>query len=73
MFLVMFPGFLSYYLSEGNPFKPIHLLYGTLDLGLTTLATVLLGLAVRVGDAGPVNAIQNLKTVFQTVITAVVI
>jgi hypothetical protein len=57
MFLVMFPGFLNLYLSKENPYQPKHLLYGTLDLGLTTLATVFLGLGVRYGDAGPVNAI----------------
>ena len=57
MFLVMFPGFVTIYLSKENPYKPKHLLYGTLDLGLTTFGTVLLGLGVRIGDAGPVNAI----------------
>ena len=57
MFFVMFPGFLALFLQKSNPFTWQHLLYGTLDLGLTTLGTVLLGLGVKNGDAGPVNAI----------------
>ena len=72
LFVIFLPGFIAMY-GEDKPLGPWHLLWGTLSIICITIGVMFLSLAIKYGHAGPVQAIQNQNTTFQTILTAIML
>lgn len=72
MFSIFFPFYLVAEFIEPGTYSMRDLFSGSMDIICITIGVIALGKGLACGDGGPMQAIENQKTVIVTIITAIV-
>ena len=72
MFLIFFPMYIVVEITSPGTYITRDLISGSLDIICITIGVIALGKGLACGDGGPMQAIENQKTVIVTIITAIV-
>lgn len=72
MFLIFFPMYLIFEATAPGTYSMRDLFSGSMDIICITIGVIALGKGLACGDGGPMQAIENQKTVVVTIITAIV-
>lgn len=72
MFTIFFPMYLITEITAPGTYSMRDLISGSLDIICITIGVIALGQGLKYGNGGPMQAIENQKTVIVTIITAIV-
>lgn len=72
MFCIFFPTYIIIEVSEPGTYIWKDLFSGSMDIICITIGVIALGKGLACGNGGPMQAIENQKTVVVTIITAIV-